>query len=124
MKTTLIMYGFPNGERAPVGFAFTLGNSSYGEPVVVTKIYVIDEYRGKGHGRAIMRMLTQQADREFKDLLVKLEPDEGMDIDRLIGLGCEFGFRLSADGTTMYRKTKGAPPNDLARAVRRAIADE
>lgn len=106
MKTTLTMY---NGDHEPVGWIFTLGDTQYGMPVLITRLYVLDKYRGHGHGRALLRALCTQADRENKDLLLSVQPDPEIDESRLLSFYESFGFTALSDGTTMLRKWVALP---------------
>lgn len=104
MKTSLTMYAFPDGKRTPVGFVFTLGDTPWGQPVILTRVWVMDRYRGQGHGKALLKAITNQADRENKDLLLSVQPDPDMDFNRIVKLYESFGFKMQNDGTTMHRK--------------------
>lgn len=104
MKETLIMYNGKKENGDVAGFVFTLGDTPFGKPVILTKVFVIEKHRGHGHGRALMRAITNEADRETKDLILSVDPDPGMDFDRLVKFYESFGFTMMADGTSMYRK--------------------
>jgi GNAT superfamily N-acetyltransferase len=109
MKTTLTMYG-PNHE--PVGFVFTLGDTPWPEPVIVTGLHVREDYRGKGHGTALMKALCTQADRQMKDLVLSVQPDPEIDFNRLVTFYQRFDFAMLEDGTTMRRKYHYIPRVD------------
>ena len=106
MKSVLTMY---NGSHEAVGFVFTLGDSPWGEPVLLTGLHIFEKYRGCGHAKALIRAITNQADREHKDLLLSVQPDPGTDFTRLAKLYESYGFRMLEDGTTMKRQCVALP---------------
>lgn len=105
MKKTLTMYG-AGGMRSgePVGFVFTMGDSPWGEPVILTKIFVLEKYRNQGHGKALMAAILKQADREHKDVVLVVAPDPDTDFRRLVDFCESFGFKMLSDGLTMRRR--------------------
>lgn len=89
MRSTYTMY---DGNHQAVGFAFT--TELTGRPVELSRLYVLPgSTRGKGHGRALLRAVCKDADREHKNLMIKLELEPEMDFARLITLFQEFGFK-------------------------------
>lgn len=98
MKPAYLMY---DGERHIVGLAYTVGEN----PVILTSIFVSPEERGKGHGRALLKAVCTDADREHKNVMLSVDPNPGIDRDRLVKLCLSFGFEhLIDDATTMLRK--------------------
>lgn len=96
MKHEYVMY---NGNHEVVGMAFVVD----GKPAFVTRLFVLEKFRGQGHGRALLRLVCRDATRERKALLLSVEPDPGMDAHRLMNLYEEFDFFSLGDGVTMKR---------------------
>lgn len=102
------IYTLYNGVRQIVGFAYTIDGEP-GEPVLLSRLWVLPEYRGNGHGRALLKWVTIDADREYRNLLLAVDPDQDMDFDRLVKLYSEYGFTMLEDGISMKRNWKFLP---------------
>lgn len=78
-------------------------------PVLLTRIFVSPGVRGNGHGRKLLEIVCVEADREYKNLMLSVDPDPGMDWDRLIKFYMSFDFVLLNDDSTMLRKWRRLP---------------
>lgn len=56
------------------------------------------DHRGHGHARELLSLVCADADQEKTTLLLKVEPDPGYDLDRLLRLYEEFGFKSTSLG--------------------------
>lgn len=104
MRPTYVMYNGKSGDdRKVVGMATTIDE----DPAFLTHVHVYPAHRGQGHGRALLRLVTRDADREHRDLMLAVHGDPDMDSHRLQNLFEEFDFySMGDDGVTMKRKWK------------------
>lgn len=97
------MYIMFNGNHEVVGMATTIN----GFPAYLTHLSIERAHRGQGHGRALLRLVCRDADREHRDLVLVAHRDDAMDIHRLDNMFEEFGFfSMGDDGVTMKREYK------------------
>lgn len=107
MKPSYVMY---DGKRNVVGMAYVIEPNDKKKPAILKRLFVSPEYRGKGHGRALLNAVTIDADREFRNLMLTVEPDDGTDLHRLVKLYLEFGFHPYRDlDAVMVRQWRQLP---------------
>lgn len=102
MKSSYVMY---DGHRNVVGLAYV--TEANGKPAQLTRLFVSPEHRGKGHGRALLKAITTEADREYKNILLSITTDPDVDLARLVKFFLTFGFEVNGD--TMIRKWRQLP---------------
>lgn len=101
------VYTMWDGQKNIVGYAMTMGSDHWGEPALLTTLYVIPKYRGLGHGPALLKAVCKDADREHKDLVLSLHPDPEVDYDRYAEFFRKEGFEfVDQPDPTMYRNWK------------------
>lgn len=110
MKPTYSMF---DGNHNIVGFAFTLD----GNPALLTGVHVLPQYRGHGHGRALVGQVCRDADREHKDLMLSLDHDPEIDFIRYMNFFKDFGFTALEDGITMRRSWVNLNGENIPRSV-------
>lgn len=55
----------------------------YGTGMLLTRINVPREHRGKGHARALLKRILDDADNEGVTLWLEISPSDGLDYDQL-----------------------------------------
>lgn len=127
MKSLYTMYAYDHDSRIVVGYAHVIIDKN--EHAHLTRVWVVPEHRGKGHGQALLRVVTRDADRERRMLETRVDPDAGMDFQRLVSFYAGHGFTMTGDGVTMVRKWVQLPKPrvdwealtvELAKEARRA----
>lgn len=96
------IYTMWSPKREVVGMALT----EDGYPAKLIRLFVLKPFQGLGHGHGLLRVVCVDSDRERKHLLVSIDPEEGMDRQRLMNFFKAHGFVLTNDGTTMKREFK------------------
>lgn len=94
MKPSYVMY---DGNRNVVGLAYV--TEANGKPAELTRLFVSPAHRGKGHGRALLKAITTEADREYKNISLTITPDADMDPTRLVVLFQTYGFEVQGNNT-------------------------
>lgn len=71
-------------------------DSTRREYYVITRINVMERYRGQGLGTQILEMILADADAENVTLLLEPVPSGGLDHKELIGWYARHGFKYGA----------------------------
>lgn len=70
---------------------------------LLNRIFVPNKLRGNGHGKSLLRLICQQADRESAVLWLSVEPDDPADYERTVELYKKFSFMWNSTDEYMER---------------------
>jgi len=76
----------------------------------ITRLNVPDEYRGFGHGTALLQKIVDDADDEQEIIQLMIYPSGPMDYDQLESWYKRYGFKWRADGDGPYMERSPRKP--------------
>lgn len=91
----------------------------YGRGKIITRINVPAEFRGKGHGTALLKQIIEDADREKIALYLEIQSSDGLSYDELEAWYKRHGFK-NWEGSGIYRRTTEEKANGAEVAGRHA----
>lgn len=78
----------------------------YGEGRIITRINVPEDFRGQGHGRALLREAIRQADEHGVDLWLEISESDGLNWDALRSWYRRAGFKRRREAEVYVRRAK------------------
>lgn len=76
----------------------------YDDGWYITRINVPKEFRGQGHGRALLKQITDAADQEGVTLHLEIQPSDGLDYEALQAWYIRAGFKRTLSWFTRRPK--------------------
>lgn len=83
-----------------------------GKGLIITRINVPHEFRGKGEGSKLLNQITKDADKDQIVLLLEISPSGGLDYKQLEAWYLRHGFRWCAEETLYMREPQPTAPSN------------